>query len=41
MFHQLEDNFISLVLNENVVWREEGTLHHGESAVIQYVGQKR
>ena len=41
MFHQLEDNFIPLVLNENVVWREEGRLHHGESAVIQYVGQKR
>ncbi|WP_353047817.1 class I SAM-dependent methyltransferase [Exiguobacterium sp. s22] len=41
MFHQLEDDFVPLVLHETVVWREEGTLHHGESAVIQYVGQKR
>ncbi|MFY7870162.1 MAG: SAM-dependent methyltransferase, partial [Exiguobacterium sp.] len=41
MFQQLEDDFVPLVLNETVVWREEGTLHHGESAVIQYVGQKR
>ncbi len=41
MFHQLDDDFLPLVLNETVVWREEGTLHHGESAVIQYVGQKR
>ena len=41
MFHQLEDDFVPLVLNETVVWREEGTLHQGESAVIQYVGQKR
>lgn len=41
MFHQLEDDFVPLVLGETVVWREEGTLHHGESAVIQYVGQKR
>ncbi|MDT0191656.1 class I SAM-dependent methyltransferase [Exiguobacterium sp. BG5(2022)] len=41
MFHQLDDDFVPLVLNETVVWREEGTLHHGESAVIQYVGQKR
>ena len=41
MFHQLEDDFIPILLHEMVVWREEGTLHHGESAVIQYVGQKR
>lgn len=41
MFHQLGDDFVPLVLHETVVWREEGTLHHGESAVIQYVGQKR
>ena len=41
MFHQLGDDFVPLVLNETVVWREEGTLHHGESAVLQYVGQKR
>lgn len=41
LFHQLDDDFDPLVLNETVVWREEGTLHHGESSVIQYVGQKR
>ncbi|WP_353047721.1 class I SAM-dependent methyltransferase [Exiguobacterium sp. s13] len=41
MFHQLDEDFAPLVLNETVVWREEGKLHHGESAVIQYVGQKR
>ena len=41
MFHQLDDDFVPLVLNETVVWREKGTLHHGVSAVIQYVGQKR
>nr|WP_215145982.1 class I SAM-dependent methyltransferase [Exiguobacterium qingdaonense] len=41
MFHQLNDNFAPLVLNEKIVWREEGTLHQGESALIQYVGQKR
>lgn len=39
--HQLDDDFVPLVLNETVVWREKGTLHHGVSAVIQYVGQKR
>ncbi|MDA5559668.1 class I SAM-dependent methyltransferase [Exiguobacterium sp. MMG028] len=41
MFHQLNDDFAPLLLHETVVWREEGSLHHGESAVIQYVGQKR
>lgn len=41
MFHQLKDDFVPLLLHETVVWREEGALHHGESAVIQYVGQKR
>ncbi|WP_353047550.1 MULTISPECIES: class I SAM-dependent methyltransferase [unclassified Exiguobacterium] len=41
LFHQLEDDFVPLILHEVVVWREEGSLHHGDSSVIQYVGQKR
>ena len=40
-FEQLEDELTPVVLRQVVVERREGELHRGQSAVIQYAGQKR
>lgn len=40
-FDTFSDSFDTVHLFDGVVQRNEGILHHGQSAVIQYVGQKR